>query len=587
MMLRVLRVPTKKLKVLSSLSSSLLSSSLLSSSISLNTNRYYHIDVTGYPITCSTNTSSSISIIDDVMMSMIYKDANNTNALKDIIANDNTCILAYALLCFEILRNKPINTTNDNDNILKYFDILNSSMNNTPSIYNREKYFSAAALAWYTGEYSRAGSLLETSLLEYPNDTIALKLAQESYIIAGDSRNALGCVARCSHVFDSKHFMHGNTLGMLAAGYVEVGRLVEAEEIAEKAVKITSGRDVWALHTLLNTYQLLGRSSEIIASLEQYQSKDTECIGLQMLYFNKGFALLQRGNYKGALTQFDRILDSMEVDEDTIPCASSLSNATLLLWAISLNTLKPEVSYRWRDEKFVRYWDIVLNSKSSSPIIDICSVIFLVASNMKGVPVEDIPFQSPSRFERQVENNSKKIWKWMTGQKSSESDTSPPKDIDMSTVTTINNTVVEERAPYNGIKFDDHLKNMNQRSTDISINEKYPHLSSLKSLFSIQSRTPESLNSGESDYLWSMKTTIGPIVQGLKSFGDENYLDSARNLNSVRTIYNRIGGTAVQRDVIEQTFIEALLRGESNADAKLLLLERTHLLQMMHNLGDV
>lgn len=48
--------------------------------------------------------------------------------------------------------------------------------------------------------------------------------------------------------------------------------------------------------------------------------------------------MLQRGNYKGALTQFDRILDSMEVDEDTIPCASSLSNATLLLWAISLNT---------------------------------------------------------------------------------------------------------------------------------------------------------------------------------------------------------------------------------------------------------
>ena len=136
---------------------------------------------------------------------------------------------------------------------------------------------------------------------------------------------------------------------------------------------------------------------------------------------------------------------------------------------------------------------------------------------------------------------------------------------------------INEKKPYNGINIDDHHKTIYQNiTTKKSINDNYPALSSLDTLFSIQSRTPESLKSGETDYMWTMKTTIDPILQGLKDYGDEKYLNAATSLNSVRTIYNRIGGTSVQRDIIEQTFIEALLRGDANIEAKLILLERTH-----------
>ena len=61
---------------------------------------------------------------------------------------------------------------------------------------------------------------------------------------------------------DDGHFLHAHMMGMLAAGYLENGLLVDAEEVGARAVERTGGRDVWALHTLLSCLQLAGRSSE-------------------------------------------------------------------------------------------------------------------------------------------------------------------------------------------------------------------------------------------------------------------------------------------------------------------------------------
>jgi hypothetical protein len=128
-------------------------------------------------------------------------------------------------------------------------------------------------------------------------------------MLAGDSVNVLGCVARSLHLFDERHKFYGHILGLQATGLMEVGRLAEADEIAGRAVVQTQGRDAFALQTLLSTYQLLGRSAEVVVEFASHQGLHSDnTIGFQLLLFNKGTAMVNRGNYSGALRCYDEMV---------------------------------------------------------------------------------------------------------------------------------------------------------------------------------------------------------------------------------------------------------------------------------------
>ena len=57
---------------------------------------------------------------------------------------------------------------------------------------SRERFLSAAALAWYEGRYMAAGAYLESSLMTEPQDALTMRLAQDCYLEAGSAENALG-----------------------------------------------------------------------------------------------------------------------------------------------------------------------------------------------------------------------------------------------------------------------------------------------------------------------------------------------------------------------------------------------------------
>ena len=155
------------------------------------------------------------------------------------------------------------------------------------SLTRSETLLSAAAVQFSRGEISAAAKVIETSLMENPQDAISLRLVQSCYMATGDSKNPLNCMARCMHTFDESYHLHGHMLGMLCAGYLENGLYTEANQVGSRAVEHTRGRDVWAMYSLLNTYQIAGRASEVANILEAHQSKNI-CTGQQLLLFNQG-----------------------------------------------------------------------------------------------------------------------------------------------------------------------------------------------------------------------------------------------------------------------------------------------------------
>ena len=184
-------------------------------------------------------------------------------------------------------------------------------------------------------------------------DIIALKLAQESYLLAGDGSNSLNCIARWMHLFDSSDDLHGHVMGMFSAGLLECGRYVDAEEMALKAVTKTKGQDVFAIHTLCNAYVLLGRSSELGSLVSEYTIKHREStIGLPLLLYSKGLGLMMRGNSTGALRTYDEMILNIK-DNKELQVAGTLSNITLLLWIIDINNPSHLVDERWRSDAAV------------------------------------------------------------------------------------------------------------------------------------------------------------------------------------------------------------------------------------------
>ena len=120
---------------------------------------------------------------------------------------------------------------------------------------------------------------------------------------------------------------------------MQCGKWSDAEELCVRAVEKTKGRDVVSLHTLLSIFQIQGRSSEIMASLDHHEEKHKGA-GLHLLLFNKGASHVQRGNYRGALKMYDHMIDLMKYrsdDDNNHRTATNATHATLLLWTVCLN----------------------------------------------------------------------------------------------------------------------------------------------------------------------------------------------------------------------------------------------------------
>ncbi|WP_129644995.1 tetratricopeptide repeat protein [Peristeroidobacter agariperforans] len=68
-----------------------------------------------------------------------------------------------------------------------------------------------------------------------------------------------------------------------------------------------------------------------------------------------------------------------------------------------------------------------------------------------------------------------------------------------------------------------------------------------------------------------------PLAQALVSFAEGNYSEVVRQLQPIRTIASRFGGSNAQRDLIHLTLVESALRSDQIRLARALIAERTQL----------
>ncbi|GMG84490.1 tetratricopeptide repeat protein [Paralimibaculum aggregatum] len=72
---------------------------------------------------------------------------------------------------------------------------------------------------------------------------------------------------------------------------------------------------------------------------------------------------------------------------------------------------------------------------------------------------------------------------------------------------------------------------------------------------------------------WARETGL-PLIEGFRAFWQGRYADSAEHLHAARFIANSYGGSHAQRDIIDWTLTEALLRGGNTGGAEALAGER-------------
>jgi tetratricopeptide (TPR) repeat protein len=79
---------------------------------------------------------------------------------------------------------------------------------------------------------------------------------------------------------------------------------------------------------------------------------------------------------------------------------------------------------------------------------------------------------------------------------------------------------------------------------------------------------------GSSDNATFTSDVGHPAALAIQAFGDERYVESVRQLRSIRNIAHRAGGSHAQRDVLDLTLIEAAFRSGQDALTRALSVER-------------
>ncbi len=298
------------------------------------------LDVTGNFFTTSNRKGRTRGDdLDDGIMACITGEKDGTSSMRSIIQSDNKCALAHLLLLFEHFRHR--NPTNSFEEMRESLETL-ENMACAGHLTKRELYLGTALDAWISADFYRAGRALEHYIMfsDCKHDALVLKLAQESYIQAGDSRNALHCVSRSGMTLHKDHMLHGDVMGMLAMGLSECGLLDEAEVAGQDAVKITRGRNSFAIGALVQTLLLKGRGSEVYGLVHELENK--HAIGLSRVYvlFSGACGKFLRGEYGASAGYIRQMLECMETDGAVSRDGVALAGYALWLLELSYENQK-------------------------------------------------------------------------------------------------------------------------------------------------------------------------------------------------------------------------------------------------------
>lgn len=196
----------------------------------------------------------------------------------------------------------------------------------------RERMHTAAATAWLDGDMHGAGRLLGDLSIAFPRDVLALFAGHQHDFLTGDAPRLRDRVGGVLDAWDEDDPHHGPLLGMYAFGLEESGHYERAEE-AGLAALAQHPRDVWAIHSVVHTYEMRGRFRDGIRFLDA--RTDDWANGTLLTVHNWWhYALyaLEAGDTARVLEIYDSA-----VHHDRSPgAAMQLLDAAALLWRLYL-----------------------------------------------------------------------------------------------------------------------------------------------------------------------------------------------------------------------------------------------------------
>lgn len=205
----------------------------------------------------------------------------------------------------------------------------------------RERLHLNAAKDWARGGIIAATERWEEILLDHPQDTLALRFAQDTYFYLGHSQSIRDSVARVLPRWDRDNPNYGFVLGQYAFGLEEAGELGRAEAVAREALAINR-EDAWAVHALTHVMEMASRQDDGIRFLNQTLPDWLK--GRWLAVHNSwhlALFLIENGRGQEVLEKYDSFI-APRLAEDS---ALDLVDAAALLWRLELAGV--DVGDRW------------------------------------------------------------------------------------------------------------------------------------------------------------------------------------------------------------------------------------------------
>jgi tetratricopeptide (TPR) repeat protein len=282
----------------------------------------------------TTGSSLSINAIEKILM--LYLSSKNTVMpnLESLIELDGEMPMAHLFRGYLL---KMASDPRFNGVAIQSLHTANKLPKNA-----REQLHSAALGAWFDGNTVKAVAHLEQLLLQFPTDTLALKIAHHLHFYSGDAKQMRLSIARVVNHYQPEQPFYGFVIGMHSFGLEESGEYAEAEKFGRLAVEINPD-DQWAAHAVAHVMQMQSRFAEGINwtndVLPTWQDSNNFIFHV---YWHQALFQLGQNNLDAALEVYDRHLTAPLQDDFYL----DVCNAASLLWRIEM--LGGNVANRWQ-----------------------------------------------------------------------------------------------------------------------------------------------------------------------------------------------------------------------------------------------
>jgi hypothetical protein len=222
---------------------------------------------------------------------------------------------------------------------------------------DREAAHAAAVKAWLEGRWHTASQALDTLLIQWPTDMLALVMGHLIDFFTGNAHNLRDRVGRSLPSFDSDDPRASFAKGLQAFGFEESGDYVRAEVAGLEALE-RHADDVWAVHAVVHTYEMRGLVDTGISFMRSSQdSWGRGNLFTTHNWWHLALYLLEAGRYDEALA----IYDAEVHNEGSAGITLEMLDASALLWRITLDGVDTgdryvALAHAWEGQLFDEPW---------------------------------------------------------------------------------------------------------------------------------------------------------------------------------------------------------------------------------------